>query len=430
MRQYENNAKLVDPTSPARLALYSYGIFLVAWILPPTLYTTILYEPDLMFLNPVLFAFFTICTAAFIAGLHLAEWLTKTQQLTKHVPEFRASVMVLCVPVAVATLWAVAYLRDVGTHLSIAALLLSQQGSVIKDSNSSLDLSSGRLALSEPFLIACLWWSYSRYSAFKRFLVGRRLLFIVVFSTGFLVAMLICLSLVDRSTLMPLVIGTMLLWVHYKYRSGSLNRKSLAVIGLVVIGLIGCLFAFFSYLRGSNSSAMVLGTIAGYSIASYNRLAAVLSGLIVSPFPGKPIHLVYYLLESVRLEGILHFRAALSWPDAYGVFLLEFTQIYASGLNPSLIWLGFFGYIFTDIGWLTPLYIGVVGVVTGLVWASFRRQHLIGLILYPWLGFCILFWMGSSIEFNQTFVYLAEAVGAIWLYERMFFRPAIIDALD
>jgi hypothetical protein len=320
-------------------------------------------------------------------------------------------------------LWAIAYLHDLSGHINIAALLISQQGALIKESGMGLDLSTGRLALSEPFLIGVLWWSYTRYKSQTNFTTATRLFFLVTFWCGFSVATLVSIALVDRSTLMPLVIGTAMIAVHHRYESGKLTRSVIVAIGVASIVGLGGLFAIFSYLRGFNNYQLMLGTMAGYSIASYNRTAAVLRGLIVSPFPGKPIHLVYYLVESVRLENVFHYRAALSWPDSYGVYLLEFSQISASGLNPSLIWLGLFGYVFTDIGWLTPIYICAVGFVTGGAWVSFRRRQVFGLILFPWLGFCILFWVGSSIVFNETFFYLCEVACILWVYERLFFRP-------
>lgn len=419
--------KLADPTSPNRLALYSYGVFLVAWFFPPNFYTSVLNEPDLMFLNPLLFVFFTACTLAFVLGVGGATWIFGNVDRTKEPLARVASPLKLCLPVALCTLWAIAYIRDVGAHINVAALLLSQQGGLIKESSSSLDLSSGRLALSVPFLTAALFWSYTRYKQQKPRLIGGRPLFIVTFLVGFLVLIAICLALVDRGTLMSLIIGMTILSIHNRFVAGKLNRKKLILVGCAVVLGISMIFVIFSILRGSNSYQLVLWTFIGYSIASYNRLAAVLSGLIVSPFPGKPVHLVYYLIESIRLEDIFHFRQALNWPDAYSLFQAEFSEIYASGLNASFIWLGVFGDIYTDIEWLAPFFIFGVGFITGLAWVLFRRRNVVGLVLYPWFAFSIVFWIGASLVFNDTFVYLVEAALALSLYEALFFRTAIVE---
>lgn len=382
-----------------------------------------------MFLNPMLIFFFALCTLAFLGGIRVAGWALRDGSKQRNNNIRVASVSAICVPLIFCILWAIAYLHDLGGHINIAALLVSQQGGLIKESGMGLDLSTGRLALSEPFLIGVLWWSFNRYKLQANFTKSARIFFLIVFWCGFGVATLVSLALVDRSTLMPLVIGTAIIALHHRYEAGKLSRSVIIVIGIASLIGMGGIFALFSYLRGFNNYQLILGTMAGYSIASYNRTAAVLSGLIVSPFPGKPIHLIYYLVESIRLENIFHYRASLSWPDSNGAFLLEFSQVSASGLNPSLIWLGLFGYVFTDIGWLAPIYICVVGFITGWAWVSFRRGQTLGLILFPWLGFCILFWIGSSIVFNETFFYLCEVGCILWIYERLFFRPTELPSL-
>jgi len=159
----------------------------------------------------------------------------------------------------------------------------------------------------------------------------------------------------------------------------------------------------------------------GYTVASFNRMAAVLSGLIPAAFPGKQLHLVYYLLESVRFESIFHFREAFSWPNSYVLWQLEFPQVYSHGLNGSFIWLGFFGYIYTDIGWFTPVYIFLTGFLSGLMWLRFRQGRVIGLILYPWFAFCIIFWVGWAIIFSESLFYFLEVAFVLWLYENFFF---------
>src|ERR1035438_1382550 len=57
--------------SPYGLAMISYVVFLAAVLFPPRLYSSVMEEPNYMFLDPTSVLFFTLCTASFLAGVWL-----------------------------------------------------------------------------------------------------------------------------------------------------------------------------------------------------------------------------------------------------------------------------------------------------------------------------------------------------------------------
>src|ERR1035441_5966577 len=57
--------------SPYGLATVSYVVFVTAMLFPPRLYSSVMDEPNFMFLDPASVLFFTLCTAFFVAGVWL-----------------------------------------------------------------------------------------------------------------------------------------------------------------------------------------------------------------------------------------------------------------------------------------------------------------------------------------------------------------------
>src|SRR5271170_1448904 len=51
--------------SPYMLALLSYAVFLFAWMFPGPVYTTFVHEPDLLWFDPIAFAYFSACVTVF-----------------------------------------------------------------------------------------------------------------------------------------------------------------------------------------------------------------------------------------------------------------------------------------------------------------------------------------------------------------------------
>src|SRR5436305_8555481 len=90
--------------SPYGLAMMSYLLFLFAWLFPPGLYTWYIGEPDLMFLDPKTFVYFSSCVAAFLMGVRFTGlWDVKRRDPSIPAISNEFPLLYLILPIAVTT---------------------------------------------------------------------------------------------------------------------------------------------------------------------------------------------------------------------------------------------------------------------------------------------------------------------------------------
>jgi hypothetical protein len=68
--------------SPYGLAMISYAFFLFSCLIPPSIYSSFVAEPDKMFLDPTTILFYTLCVMGFVAGVWLLSWLLPPASLS------------------------------------------------------------------------------------------------------------------------------------------------------------------------------------------------------------------------------------------------------------------------------------------------------------------------------------------------------------
>jgi hypothetical protein len=118
------------------------------------------------------------------------------------------------------------------------------------------------------------------------------------------------------------------------------------------------------------------------------------------------------------------------WPTYFLIWQSEFLSVHAAGLNKAFIWSGVFGYVYSDLGWFAPLYIFFTGLVVAWFWSLFQRGQTLGIVIYPWLAYWILFWSGSNVILDFHVIELAVLPLSIGFYEFLFFRPAKVAVQD
>jgi hypothetical protein len=179
------------------------------------------------------------------------------------------------------------------------------------------------------------------------------------------------------------------------------------------------LFFAFSFLRGTYGWDEQINGLIGYTAASYNRLAAVVNGSLHYPFAGHGMY-----LSGVVTHNQMLLAGYLNSPDPLDVWASEFTAVSRAGLDGRLIWSGSFGYIFSDIGWFSVLFIFGYGLLYGIAWNWFKRTKVLGIVLYPCFGFCILFWVGSNYLLDQPLEILSIVAIVLTGYEFVFVRQS------
>jgi hypothetical protein len=416
---------LSNVVSPYGLAIISYAFFLFACLIPPSVYTHCMNEPDLMFLDPTTILFYTLCVASFLSGVWLLGWLLPPVPSVdrKFLPKASPAVFLLIPLVPCVLLVALSSFLLVRNNPLAIPLLIAQQGSLIApDGDASLNF-HGTMNISVLFVSGVVWWSVWRFNqlgvAWRGKLVVRLSQLLAV------VAVLIATSLMlSRHLVTVLATGLVLCYLVRKTLFKQLNWTLVGRTTLVFLLGGGLVFFLVSSLRGASDLDVQLIGFTGYTVASYNRLAALLHGNLHFEYSGKGIYLSNFLSFNNLFNRIIPLREVLGYPNFFNWWMSSFASVGRSGLQASLIFCGAFGEIYLEIGWLAPLYVFCYGLLYGLVWQWMTAGHLIGIILYPYCAYCILFWFSTNGLFDQDIVALIIDALALAVYEFLFVRQS------
>jgi hypothetical protein len=300
-------------------------------------------------------------------------------------------------------------------------ILIAQQGSLLKPGNDTSLNFTGSMNISILFVPGVLWWSVWRFNqlgaAWRGTLAVRLVQLIAV------VTVLIATSLMlSRHLVTVLATGMVLCYLIRKTFFKQLNWTRVGKTALVF--LLGGVLAFFlvSSLKGALDLGTQLTDFIGYTVAAYNRLAALLHGTLHFEYSGRGIYFSSFLSFNNLFNRIVPIRAVLSYPDYFNWWDSSFAAVGRSGLQSSLIFCGAFGEIYIELGWLAPLYIFCYGLLYGLVWRWMIAGRLMGIILYPYFAYCILFWFSTNGLFDQDIVALISDALALAVYEFVFVR--------
>jgi hypothetical protein len=415
--------------SPYGLALFSYAVFLFAWTFPPSVYTSYINEPDLVFLDPLTFLFYTSCVVAFLFGVRSCRYLGIS---TKQVPLARIStrmpIVYLAIPLLLATAFCSIYLILLGAKFNFVALLVSQQGDAIKRAASGGLLTiEGKWIASLMLLTSVLWWAALRIGQIGVKGITKVLLYIF-FCFALCVDVLTCIATVDRTNIMSLIAGLLIIYLYRKSRIAGVQLLSLGLSGFVGILSMAATFFLLSFLRGAAVVKLLAMGLLGYTVAPYNHMAALLQGVLRYSYEGRGVYIARYLLTDNKISNVLGLHALFNWPTTLALWESEFPSTASAGLNPAFIWSGVFGYIYSDIGWWTPLLIFSAGIAAAYLWDGFNAGRTIATLLYLWVAFWVLFWLGYNLLLDNRIVTILESGIALSLYDKAFIRRVIGNA--
>jgi hypothetical protein len=414
--------------SPYGLASISFLIFLFSWLFPPSIYRWVMGERDIVFLNAPTFLFYVLCVAGFTFGV----WISYPQQVPFSTPKLSTRVppvAFLLLPLLAGLLIAIMdMLQTLRESPDLLLLLAAQQATDLKGANAVVV--QGHLASSAPPLAALSWWALWRFWQFsmtgwRAHVVRCAILFAILVIIGSSVL------LISRNLIMESLVGIGLLLVLHRQAEGRLTLAFATRIGVIFIAGIVLLFGIFSFLRGTNSLEAQLYLLLGYSAASYNRLAAVVMGSLHYPFAGHGLYLSSFASFNDAFHRLIPLDRIFHWPNFFEEWTSEFGAVERAGLNGSLVFLGAFGFIFCDLGWLSPFWLLLYGLIYGIVWRAMRRSSTFGVVCYPFFGFCILFWFGTNLLLDSSLVPFLKYTVYLFVYEWLFLiRPPTIQADD
>jgi len=377
-----------------------------------------------MFLDPASLVFFLMCTLGFLLGLILVDFIFPVHGFRYERWKTRVSpVWFILLPlIAGTTLAVVSTVILLCNNDYLLQLVLAAEGEQIK-SVGGIDL-EGTIVQSTPALMGIVWWAIWRKDqlhmrGWPRFAVQSS---IILATLAMLASSTLSLS---RGDVMPMFAGIVILLLLRRLIDGTLRPLSILKFAAFFAGAIGALFVSFSMLRGSAGPDALIGDILGYTIAAYNRLAAVLDGRLRYPFSGKGLYLSGFVAFNNTFNKIFHVNQLFSWPDFDTVWRSEFSAVSSAGLNARLIWSGTFGYAFSDLKWASPLLLVIYGLITGWAWRLLKLGKTAGIVLYPWCAFCVLFWFGTNYLLDPRAIVLLLVATALSLYELLFVSASV-----
>jgi hypothetical protein len=410
--------------SPYGLASISFLVFLFSWLFPPSIYTWVMGERDILFLNPPTFIFYVLCVASFAVGV----WISYPQQVPLSIPKLSArvpAVIFLLLPLLVVMLIAARdMLQTLRETPNLLLMLAAQQATDLKGATPLV--TQGQLASTAPTLVALSWWALWRFWQFR--MTGWRA-FIVRFVVILAVLTIIGSSviLISRNLIMEAVAGMALLYILHRQAEGRLSLAFATRIAAIFVLCIVMLFGIFSFLRGTNSLNAQLYLLLGYSSASYNRLAALVVGALHYPFAGSGVYLSSFASFNEAFHRLIPLNRIFHWPDFFAEWTSEFGAVERAGLSGSLVFVSAFGFIFCDLGWFSPLLLLLYGLAYGLLWRAMRRSSVVGVVCYPFFSFCILFWFGTNLLLDSSLIPFLKYSIYLFIYEKLFLSrsPAV-----
>jgi hypothetical protein len=431
MSQGQHSGALEQLVAPKSLAMFSLVIFLLAWLFPPALYTNYLVEPDLVFLDGASIIYYLLCVVGFVAGVVFIDHFFPARSPVVHEVQSKVpGILFLLVPLLAAMLFTVAScILTIKEYPGVVLALLSESGEDIKNSPLSLHTPLG---LANTYLLGILWWVIWRSGELQLGKKSRILLGATV-SLALLLCLIAATFKVSRfEVMLPIATTAVVYGTKEAHRRNVSRLRVLGYCAAFCAGMIS-IFVLFAAIRGGDTDSF-LRTIIGYTLASYNRMCAVVHGRIRYEFGGHGVYLFTFLGFNNALNKIIPFARIFKWPDYYDWWQSEFTTTWNAGLNGNFIWSGTFGYMFADLGWFSPLWLLGEGALIGLLWRRMRRGATSGLLLYPWAASSIIFWFTTNgfVE-NDATVFVLELV-MLSIYEAVFMvrihdQHAIVSAV-
>lgn len=379
--------------SPAFLVLYNFLLLIFAIMFPPNIYSYFIDEKDYMFMNLSIFLLVNITLFAFLFGCIILYSIFPSVKSVYKEKIFVNKTIFIAFPLIVSEiLVAVFILLFLKQNINYLYLLLAGLGTAYKE-----NITGNFLYFSIYILMGIVYWAYSKY---KTFTVSSKLLqFLIYF--GIIEVLAIGIIMCARYIIVPFFIGLAVIFLRFKRKITLLSILRYLLLGLVSF----CLIAIFRIINAENLFEGIITNLMGYSITSFNRLALILEGKLTYTYANTG----YYLLPFLVHIPLLHFVVPNIYHVKYhDIWSQEFSDVASAQLNPAYIWGTLYGYIYSVLGYLTPIYFSILGLIMGVLWKSFLRNETLGIILYPY------FFSGFILSFASNIIFLPQFVGLIY----------------
>lgn len=407
------NIKIQDLMAPWSIAAAISLSGMLSLIIPADFYGIYLKEKNYMFLNSDVAIYIILCTVVF----SLAAWGgSRISRSAYHLrnsyfyKSYPANLFTLSVMTLITSLLIVYQIYTINTQISVLDLMadaFSGSGGMARQRISEA-ISSGKVGWISIFAAIYLSWIYYSYLKYPSSI--KKLLLVIV-SFLFLIS---CLISISRDTIVTSMIMLLVVYGRVRIYEKRVNIFKLLAYLTIFVFLFIVFFVGFDYIRSGNlNSGSAVAQILGYFPASYNRLAAIMSGSLIYPNSGWGYYtgqLIWDLPIINRLAaGILDIPSRIMPSDSYENWISQFRVVGQSLLNPKYIWATVFGFAYADYKYYALVFFVVYGGISGLVYGGFNQSRTSCIIFYPLVIASIFKWW-SIITISQRSTLIAVMI--------------------
>jgi oligosaccharide repeat unit polymerase len=411
---------ILTAISPVGMVAVAFLFLIGSTFVSPESYQVVLKEPNLMHMNWKLIGFISLTCAAFLAGFFLIGGNSGNNRLLRSgSADGNTNKLYHVFPLLVAAALNVYSVMIMMKNTpGLLGYVLSANGNTVKE---VIDTSGG-LAGAQPLLIAMIWWAMGKHMVvFPNLKTTGAKVSAALIVGGLSLAVLISILKVARYEVIPLLVGSLIVYLVMSARRGTMDAKKLMTIGVACVAGVVAIFIAFSFLRG-NTSQGVEQNLYGYGPTAVNHLSAVIDGRLRFPYAGTGTYTFEFLSRAPFIYKFINFQALLGLPDPVMVFESEFSATREAGLNASYNWVTAFGYYYMDLGpWYYPFFV-LMGALSCVFWKQALKGQTLGLVMYPFMAGTILLWMTSNAFTRAQLMTYMMMVVALIIYDQLFSR--------
>ncbi len=401
--------------SPLFLVLANLGLVFIAIIFPPQLFSDAAKEPDLIFLNAPFALLAVMCSLAFAAGIVLYRFTRGSNRLVfQQSPHFISTfrlvaktrlLLRICLFINVIT--AILLLYGIGIHRFYLSLSDPTTAIAVRDQVLIVGRVFGIniLALQNMILLILVLSFFIFISCPEPKIRGR---FKIEYVGALVSYVIVCLLTITRWPILQLFFASLLMYILHGNGLKGMGIKKMAKIGMFFILVSIAIFLGIGIFKYGPSH--VLDSIIGYTIASYNLGAAVLSGTFPQPYSDSTFVSLGFFWEfpffGEYLRHIGHdFGLNLPVTGVANMHLVNtWAQVVAdhSNLNPHWLWTTVYANLYADVGWFALIVFLLYGFISQYLYENFVRVRFFHVSLYAFFFVFQITWFTSVFISNTV----------------------------
>lgn len=407
------NIKIREMMAPWVIATVISLSGILSLLIPSDFYGRYLKEKNYMFLNSEVAIYVILCTVIFSLAAWIANRISHSiarLEISSSYKNYPTNVFTLSAMTVMTSSLIIYQIYVINTQISILDLMAGafSGGGGIARQRISEAISSGKVGWISVFAAICLTWIYYSYLKFPSSI--KRLLLSFLGSL-FLVS---CLVSISRDTIVTSAIMLLVIYGRVHIYEKRVNAFRLLSYLIASIALFITFFIGFDYIRsGSFNSSSAIAQLLGYFPASYNRLAAIMSGHLLYPNSGWGYYtgqLIWDLpIINKYAADIFEIPSRIIPYNSYENWVNQFTAVGQSLLNPKYIWATVFGFAYADYKYYALIFFVIYGSISGSVYSGFSRGRTSCIIFYPLIIASIFKWW-SIITISQRSTLIAVMI--------------------